>query len=204
MFNHYNETDTEWLPLSDLMSGLMIIFLFISSLYIQETKQEEVVKTETKVSLVHQIQQSLTPHLADWNAQFLDSTLTIRFFSEEEILFDQGAAQLSPFFKSTLDNFFVSYFEIIENFQTDIKELRIEGHTSSEGSYFNNMQLSQNRANQVLHYLLYERALSEEQKLWLQEYVSSNGMGEKEPIRGYWGQEDSIKSRRVEFEIVLQ
>jgi len=204
MFDHYNEPDTEWLPLSDLMSGLMIIFLFISSLYIQDTKQEEAIKTVTKVSLVNQLQQSLIPHLSDWNAQFLDSTLTIRFFSEEEVLFDQGAAHLSPFFKTTLDNFFVSYFEILKNFQPDIKELRIEGHTSSEGSYFNNMKLSQNRSNQVLHYLLYDRELSEERKLWLKKYVSSNGMGEKETIRDYWGQEDTIKSRRVEFEIVLQ
>ena len=125
MFDHYNEADTEWLPLSDLMSGLMIIFVFISALYIQETKQEEEIKVTTKVNLVNQIQQSLTPHLPNWNAQFLDSTLTIRFSSEEEILFNQGAAQLSPFFKATLHNFFLSYFEILENFQAfPINEIR--------------------------------------------------------------------------------
>lgn len=34
-----------------------------------------------------------------------------------------------------------------------IQELRIEGHSSSDGNYFNNMELSQQRANAVLQFI---------------------------------------------------
>ena len=134
------------------MSGLMVIFLFFSLLYVTESQdkiaqivqvQEDYQQTQAKIA--RDLKVLMTPHLADWNADLQDSTLTIRFFQGEDILFEQGKATMSPYFQKVLDNFFPKYMELLQ--QPDIwdwiEALHIEGHTSSEGDYFKNIELSQ-------------------------------------------------------------
>ncbi len=212
MFITIKDSDTQWLPLSDLMSGLMVIFLFFSLLYVTESQEQitQIAQVQEKHQQVETIiqkdlQELIMPHLVDWNADLQDSTLTIRFFQGDDILFEQGKATMSPYFKEVLDNFFPKYMELIQ--QPDILDwietLHIEGHTSSEGDYFKNIELSQQRANAVLYHLWQLKDFSDKDKEWLQQKIASIGMGSRDLI--YWnGEEDVQQSRRVTFSLVLK
>jgi len=188
MFNTNTEPDTPWLPVSDLMSGLMVIFLFFSLLFFQmDTVQEQAVIVEKvqKANLGQKIETFIQPNLDSWNAAYIDSTFTVQFYTRESILFKQGKSELSPNFKSILTDFFPAYMHTLQEAEALnwIQELRIEGHSSSDGSYFNNMQLSQQRANAVLQYIW---GLPNFSLIWED------------------GKEHIKKSRRVTFSLVLK
>lgn len=152
------EDETEWLSVSDLMAGLMIIFLFIAIVYIAPIKKQndELEKQREKLKQVQgellaqrsrikkiavawqekekDIIQALTNEFKEdlprWNAEFDPVTLLIKFKSPE-VLFDQNSAIMKKDFKEILDNFFPRYVGILNKYRSSIEEIRIEGHTSS-------------------------------------------------------------------------
>jgi len=78
---------------------------------------------------------------------------------------------LKPTFKNILDEFIPKYINVInkKEYSKSIKEVRIEGHTSKElrNNFMYNIQLSQNRSNSVLDYIMnseYFKNLSEIEK----------------------------------------
>lgn len=71
--------------------------------------------------------------------------------------------------------------------------LDIEGHTDNIGSDKYNMQLSQNRADEVKKYLVSKGVLAET--------ITAKGFGEKNPLTDNNSQINKEKNRRVEFKI---
>jgi outer membrane protein OmpA-like peptidoglycan-associated protein len=116
---------------------------------------------------------------------------------------------LQPHFKEILDNFFPRYIAILGNqkYREDIEEIRIEGHTSSEGrvgmtqeeAYFYNMDLSQVRTCEVLQYVL--RSWHLQNKEWIKERLTANGLSSSKLVLYKNGTENKEKSRRVEFRV---
>ena len=165
-----NETESEWVSISDLMSVLMIIFLFIAISYMHNVQQNQlnikkvaVAYQELQTDLYIELWEEFKADLLNWKAVIEKETLTIRF-EEPEVLFAIGSSELSEKFQIILNDFFPRYVRIIssDKYKNNIEEIRIEGHTSSEWSgeseemeaYFNNMRLSQNRTRSVLKYCL--------------------------------------------------
>jgi len=209
-----NEVESEWMSISDLMSVLMMIFLFIAISYMHDIQQNQL--NIKKVAVAYQAFQTdlyvelweeFKEDLPKWKAVIEKNTLAIRF-EEPEVLFDIGSAELSDKFFIILNDFFPRYIRIIssDKYRENIEEIRIEGHTSSEWNgesnkmeaYFNNMRLSQNRTRSVLKYCL---GLIQEPKIltWAQQYVTANGLSSSHLIKNAEGVEDKQKSRRVEF-----
>ena len=154
--------------------------------------------------------------LGKWNAVLNEGSLSVRF-KEPEVLFEQGAAEVRPSFKTILDNFFPRYIRILREskdsngelkYSNDIAEIRIEGHTSSEWSeevsaekaYILNMELSQNRTRNVLQYVLQIPEISENRN-WLKKHLTANGLSSSKLISHRDGAEDKVGSRRVEFRV---
>lgn len=106
-------------------------------------------------------------------------------------------------------DFFPRYLKILTNekFKSEIDEIRIEGHTSSEWSetvpqdiaYFNNMKLSQDRTRAVLEFVTSLENVNGN-KQWLRELITANGLSSSKLVI-YNGNEDREKSRRVEFRV---
>lgn len=209
-----NEAESEWVSISDLMSVLMMIFLFIAISYMHNVQQNQlnikkvaVAYQELQTDLYIELWEEFKDDLPGWMAVIDRETLTIKF-EEPEVLFASGRAELSDKFKSILNDFFPRYILIIssDKYRNNIEEIRIEGHTSSEWvgeademeSYFNNMLLSQNRTRSVLKHCL---SLVEDAEVlkWSKQYVSANGRSSSKLVRNTDGVEDSLKSRRVEF-----
>ncbi|SEI01884.1 protein containing Outer membrane protein,OmpA/MotB, C-terminal domain [Bathymodiolus azoricus thioautotrophic gill symbiont] len=144
-----------------------------------------------------------------WDAEILSDN-TIRFKSPE-ILFDTNSSDLKALFIAVLDDFFPRYLDILTNnkYKKQIKEIRVEGHTSSiwnnttrEQSYINNMSLSQNRAKSVLAYS-YNITNSANNKIFLENVFRANGMSFSNLIKNN-GEEDIQASQRVEFRVITK
>ena len=214
MFSTKNNDTAVWMNVSDLFAVLFLVFLLLSLLFVTASMEtlEQLEKVEAEQQVVEaeirkQLKAELQQELNYWQAEFIDSTLSIRFYSGgDKILFQQGADELEPHFQDVLRSFFPSYLMVLENDSISryIHDIRIEGYTSSEGDYLSNMFLSQRRSNSVLQFLLQEVALSTYQYDWLLGLVSSNGLGSKHPIYLNDGLEDLDKSRRVEIKLVLK
>lgn len=208
------EAESEWVSISDLMSVLMIIFLFIAISYMHNVQQNQlnvkkvaVAYQELQTDLYLELWEEFKEDLPSWKAVIERDTLTIRF-EEPEVLFAIGSADLTDKFQVILEDFFPRYVRIIssDKYRNNIEEIRIEGHTSSEWNgesqemeaYFNNMSLSQNRTRSVLKYCM--SLISESEILkWSKKYITANGLSSSQIILDDEGKEDKQKSRRVEF-----
>ena len=211
---HTEEEGEHWLSVSDMMSGLMVIFLFIAITYMMQVSEDRnqlveiaVTYEKTKVAIYEQLQVEFKDDLKKWNAVIDKQSLAFRF-QEPDVLFSVGEAGIKDKFKVILDDFFPRYIKILKQYQPDIEEIRIEGHTSSEWSknmaqnektYFFNMELSQNRTRATLEYCLMLPKIATERP-WIKQILTANGLSSSKPILVN-GVEDSIHSRRVEFRI---
>jgi len=210
------QANREWISISDMMAGLMMVFLFIAVLFMSEVQNEQKAIKEIAESyqdiqqqLYKDLNQEFKEDLRVWDAEILQDN-TIRFKSPE-VLFDTNSSKLKARFMTVLDDFFPRYLSILTNnqYKKQIKEIRVEGHTSSiwknatrELSYINNMSLSQNRAKSVLAYS-YNITNSANNKVFLENVFRANGMSFSNLIKEN-EQENIQASQRVEFRVITK
>ena len=216
------DTEEHWISISDMMAGLMVIFLFIAISYMlhiradkkeieqikEKIEQIAVTYEKLKSELYNDLEREFKNDLNEWNAVLDRQTLSVRF-KEPEVLFEPGDAEVRPAFKKILDDFFPRYIQILRRTEyiNDIAEIRIEGHTSSEWSenvsdeeaYILNMELSQDRTRSVLKYVLQIPKISENRE-WLKDHLTANGLSSIKLISKE-GIEHKEESRRVEFRV---
>lgn len=220
--------DDHWIPLSDLMSGLMIVFLLVAVVFMvkveAQQKQTEALKEQAeeqsqrmrsvallydqmREQLYRDLEQEFRSDLKEWRAT-LEPDLTVRF-EEPEVLFATGRYELRPRFVTILNDFFPRYVRIIsgERYSASIEEIRIEGHTSSFWSgvganeaYFFNMELSQSRTRSTLQHLLSMPAV-DFQRQWLTSRLTANGLSSSRLRLNPDGSENREASQRVEFRV---
>ena len=191
------------LSTGDLMAGLLFIFILLlmgALLQVQEkAEQDEEIVKRIKTQLYIDLQEEFKKDLTVWRAT-IDSTLCIRF-QEPSMLFDEGEDVLKPKFKEILDDFFPRYIGVLSRpqYKDNIEEIRIEGHTNSNGGYYSNMELSQDRTRAVLQYCF--SLMKDEDIVWLKGLVTANGLSSSHLILTKNGEEDKDLSRRVEFRV---
>ena len=215
IFHSKEENGEHWISISDMMSGLMMVFLFISIAYmINVVKERDTIKeiaityNRLQNDLYNDLFNEFKNDLDKWNAIIDRQSLSVRF-EAPDVLFQKGSYQLQDKFKAILSDFFPRYLSILTNekYKNDIEEIRIEGHTSSEWqvdvssdiAYFLNMQLSQDRTRSVLEYVMSLPQVSDQNE-WLKTYLTANGLSSSKLIMTNEN-EDKEKSRRVEFRV---
>lgn len=204
-----------WLSISDLMAGLMMVFLFIAialmrSAFIERDRIRIIAVTyqETQVAIYEALMATFEPDLAGWDAHIDQQTLAFEFRSPE-VLFAPGQTDIRPRFQEILDDFFPRYLEVLGLFKNEINEIRIEGHTSSDWSgaldgaeaYFLNMALSQGRTRSVLQYV-YELPTISADRDWVKQYFAAVGFSSSRLVFDEAGREDADRSRRVTFRVI--
>lgn len=148
--------DSHWVSISDLMTALMVIFMFIAINYIMQVVELKYVEEDIYNALKTEFEEEIY----DGQIQ-LGPDGTIRFNSSKDVLFDVNSSELRWSFKKQLNDFIPRYWKIInsEKYIDYIKEIRIEGHSDTqppatgEDSYTYNLFLSSERANEVLLFL---------------------------------------------------
>lgn len=215
-FINKEDGESQWLPISDLMAVLMMVFLLIAvsymvKVYEEKRKIEEVAITYSKLQndLYEDLNAEFNDSLQVWNADIDKESLSIKF-NAPDILFRNGSAWIKPRFKSILSNFFPRFIEILHNdkYRNDIEEIRIEGHTSSIGkagqdqdeAYMYNMELSQRRTRNVLEFVL-KNSVGRDKLDWTRSNLTANGLSSSRIVVGADGEEDMELSRRVEFRV---
>ena len=222
-------TEDHWIPLSDLMTGLMMIFMLVAVVFMVQVEaqrkraDEARAEAEQKAHLMRDVAEqydSIRNQLYDdlhrefaadlpkWKAT-LDPDLSIRF-DEPEVLFDTGKSDLKPQFTSILRDFFPRYVKIIagDKYRDNIEEVRIEGHTSTiwsgqtnaDDAYFFNMELSQSRTRSALAFVLLLPQVAE-RKRWLAAHMTANGLSSSHPRLNPDRSENREASQRVEFRV---
>ncbi len=210
---NHAESDGEWIAVSDLMAALMVVFLFIAIVYIrpltierEKVREIAIAWQASEQAILDALVDEFEQDLKTWDAEIDASTLLVRFRSPD-ILFDAGLGTIKPRFKAILDDFFPRYVAVLAPFRSDIEEVRIEGHTSSEWNdadearaYFENMRLSQDRTRSVLEYVMRPGVLSSDPE-WLLPLLTANGLSSSQVRRDSNGTELVRASRRVEFRV---
>ena len=208
--------EAHWIPLSDLMTGLMVIFLLIAVMYMLKVESDTdrirniaIAYNDIRDGLYVDLRNEFSTDLIHWHAQLIKGDLTIRF-TEPEVLFATGSSELKPEFKAILSDFFPRYVRILtaSKYRGSITEIRIEGHTSSDwtgqtspqDAYFHNMELSQARTRSTLSYVLSLPSV-ERDRAWRTRYLTANGLSSSRPILDADHHEDAERSRRVEFRV---
>ena len=213
---------TVWMSLSDMMTGLMLIFLLISILTIsqvilrQEQRQKIVEDFEaSKIEIYQDLEEAFGDKKDEWGIEITED-LVVKFHNPD-LIFEADSSIIIGDYSDILNEFAPLYLSIIndEKYSDTIKEVRIEGHSAYfsyyHPTYLSLISLSQDRANSVLEYIRETsafRLLLDEDQEKLTFWMSANGLGNgraldengeyvyitKNPV--------SASSRRVEFRIV--
>lgn len=209
------DQEEHWVAVSDLMAGLMMVFMLISVVFMVNVETERdkirdvaILYDQLRTQLYRDLNEEFATDMPRWGAE-LDEDLAFRF-NNTDVLFDKGEAELKPEFQAILDDFFPRYIRIITQtkYRDDILEVRIEGHTSSgwfgarsdDEAYIYNMNLSQQRTRSTLAYVLGLPDVHQD-KPWLKQHLTANGLSSAKVVRNALGEEEGGASRRVEFRV---
>lgn len=209
------EEGAHWISVSDLMACLMMVFLLVAVVFMvivqkESARMREVaeVYVDLRESLYQDLLAEFEADLPRWGAS-LTPDLVIAF-QDSGVLFELGSARLRPAFETILAEFFPRYVRVItaERYRSDIEEVRIEGHTSSDWTnarddneaYINNMRLSQERTRSGLEYVITLPQVLHERD-WLKRNLTANGLSSSHPVLNPDGSENAELSRRVEFRV---
>ncbi len=119
------------------------------------------------------------------------------------VLFDKGSSSLKDSAKLSLKLDFTKYIKtLMSNFsiKDNIDTVVIEGHTDSDGGYMYNLKLSQDRALEVMNYLL---TLDISKNYNLQKLLTASGRSYNDRVV-LSGEEDKDASRRIEIKFRLK
>ncbi|MEP3386849.1 MAG: hypothetical protein ABJO02_01595 [Reichenbachiella sp.] len=208
--------DSNWISIADMMTGLMVIFMFIAINYIMQVVEFKFIENDVYNALAKEFKKEIVQ-----NDIQLSANGTVTFNPQDKVLFKLGSNRLTSEFNDILDDFIPRYLEVISNYGNleYIKEIRIEGHTdmipplSGEDSYSYNLRLSSSRAQSVLYKL---RSSNEFQNLdvkikkRLEFLFTANGMSFSRALNdsgdvAYLSNDSLVNndlSRRVEFRVV--
>lgn len=203
------------LSTGDLMASLLMVFVLCligTMLQLQEEFDDKSKVAERYEELQTQIYLDLHEEFKDdlktWGAEIDKDQLIFRF-TEPRIQFNVGTSDVKDEFKVILRDFFPRYIRVLrsDNYKNHIEEIRVEGHTSSEGqhgmtddeAYFYNMQLSQDRTRSVLSYVLEQ--LDDNVYQWTKLRTTANGLSSVKPIAENDTEENRKLNRRVEFRV---
>ncbi|MDQ7047309.1 MAG: hypothetical protein Q9M39_06705 [Sulfurovum sp.] len=155
-------SDSEWMSISDMMSGLMLIFMFIAisfMLQVQDDKEqveesnkklivlmEEAKKAKKRIkdiaitfykdkkALNKDLHEEFSKDLEKWEAKITKDNIIV--FNSPSVLFENGKSRIKKDFKIILDDFFPRYIKVLSSskYKHEIDEIRIEGHTSNTWS----------------------------------------------------------------------
>jgi outer membrane protein OmpA-like peptidoglycan-associated protein len=202
-----NEEES-WIATSDMMTGLMMVFLFIVIIYSKLIFGAVEDVTTTTQRLCSQLEDAFDQYRGDWEISICEDGLLVRF--ENDANFASSECELSDIFSNILDTFYPLLMTVVWDNKDDINELMIEGHTSSEygdatlsNAYLLNTQLSQCRSRNVMSYVIKLPPIEQNSDYmeWSFNNLTAHGLSSSQLLYDENDNEDRTRSRRVEFRI---
>ena len=137
MLGKNSSTGSHWISIADMMSGLMMIFLFIAVSYMinvtrEKDKIKEIAVTYNRLQneLYDDLYSEFKDNLTDWNAEIDRQTLSVRFESPD-VLFEMGSSVIKPKFQQITCSYLRTEQEVFLNIhflfsQSSITEIGLE------------------------------------------------------------------------------
>lgn len=177
------EDGDTWISTTDLMSGLMVMFLLIAMAFMKQLQEKDPLEAHRLMeeNIFNELNQTFKTAIQQ-QVISVDSSLALRFIDGKVKMFDFGQQRLRTEFTQRLDSVLPKYLELItrDTVLRHIAEIRVEGHANSNPSpqyqrvhwphysdslfadsaakalylsYAFNSELSQGRAREVLDYI---------------------------------------------------
>ena len=232
-----SEEHNSWMSYTDLLSGFLIVFIVASLIYFNQLSDvQKKLQGYSPEAINNMIKwQETHGNLVNINNDFkdvfegIDSVVflkeegSIRLYPTNEnkhdsILFETGKAKIQPNLEKRLAVFgprFIRKAMHLVQEGKNIAEIRIEGHTDSDGQFFGgldsqgdyssdegNLLLSSRRAYVIYRYLYENCCRTSEERNFVLQHVISVGYSSQKTIKDTNGREDKDKSRRIEFRII--
>ncbi len=214
--------ESNWISFSDIMTGLMVIFMFIAISYIAKVQEIFTEFRKTKEDISESLDNEFKAEYGAWNMVLNESDLSI-IFKNPDFLFEGNKYELKDTFMHILDEFLPRYFNVLldEQFDGKISEIRVEGHANplpSQGydsdPYIGNLKLSQLRASSVVKYFMassYYQSLTAEKQNRLMFMLTANGLSFGRTVDSTFqlthvsgNAIDHSLSKRIEFKVVTK
>ena len=164
-------------------------------------------KIEDMVGMKAEIIAELSTSLSRANLTAAVDENTGDIVLDSAVLFKTGSSAIMADGQSLLNRFIPVYLEVLlrPEYADYLGQIVIEGHTDDVGTWENNMKLSQERAYEVMMYVLSMYREGSAQRELLQQLLTATGRSETDLIY-YPGTTvvDQDSSRRVEFKFSLK
>jgi outer membrane protein OmpA-like peptidoglycan-associated protein len=217
-WNNSEEEHNYWISYTDLVMGLLMAFIVVSMVLF--SRDSEQAALDGKYRELFEVFQNAFGEMEGIQVTD-DATITfvLNDTSEKE-LFPTGDHHPTEYMQQLLKDFIPVYYNELykiynnSNDTFNIKEIRVEGHTDSEHSYYANLRLSSRRAGKIQDYIYWDTTFNAYPNDF-QEYVLRNSI-----VCGYsytrlldedgnyvfetGNPEDKDRSRRVEFRTILE
>ena len=154
-----------------------------------------------RLSILEQIRDSIVEVMGDASKVSIGENGSI--ILSEGILFDVGKSDIKPDSRAVLDQLIQVFAKFLADGENAkyVDSIVISGHTDSTGDDGSNRELSTDRANSVLNYLLTggNKALAP-----YAEYFCAAGYGETRPVLSNETEEGRAANRRIEISMILK
>jgi len=217
-----DEENPYWISFTDLMSGFMVIFILVSLfLFAKENTTPQVDPLKGKYAELVNVFREKFSYIPEIDVDTTNAVIRFLITENEETAFFQRAErEPTKYCEEVLDKFIPVFYDELRKIKEtaqdsfNIREIRIEGHTDSQGEYLYNLKLSSQRALKVQEYIV--RGLSKRRYPDnFQDFVKENSIAcgysfshtldkNGKPTSQTGLPEDFDKSRRVEFRILLE
>ncbi len=181
----------------------------LNSLQLQLTQQQEAFARETAsvsslVGIRTEIVAELTRALTASNLAATIDPNTGDIVLESAVFFESGKSEIREDGKNLLNAFLPVYLGVLlqPKYRDYLGEIIVEGHTDSTGTYIKNLNLSQQRALNVVIYCF--SIINSSQQQLMQEILTAKGRSSSDPVLNADGTENKDASRRVEFKFSLK
>lgn len=204
------EENVFWVTMSDMLLGLMMVFMTLFVLAMTGFTQNKIQQQATQ----SEVAKDLAKNMKEQNIDVQIDKITGQVKISDLELFDLNSYTLSERGKKYLDKFIPIYVNTIfsnPKLYNKITNIIVEGHTDSqtyknvsskEEQFTKNMDLSLKRANSVEEYVfktMYNKKYTDK----LTKTLVVEGKSYTEPIEVN-GVEDYNKSRRVELKLIVK
>lgn len=151
LVEHDTTEDYTMLSIGDLMSGLLLLFALLFMLALMQIGELSEARQQTRDKV-----------LATLGQEFRKAGVDVKITPDGEMVlpdrffFDTGRFELKPEGARRLRQMMPIFTRVIfarPEFSEEIQRVVIEGHTSQSGDYVGNMNLSLQRANNVLLFI---------------------------------------------------
>ena len=154
-----------------------------------------------RLSILEQIRDSIVEVMGDASKVSIGENGSI--ILSEGVLFDLGSSAIKPESRPVLDQLVQVFSRFLADSENAkyVDSIVISGHTDSTGTADRNRDLSTDRANSVLNYLLTgDRGVLEPYA----EYFCAAGYGQTRPVETNATEEGRAANRRIEISMILK